>query len=395
MASLASVSAAAEAILETETRLDALVDNAGAIFPDRTDEPRRDRGDARHDGRRPVRPHPQACCRCSGATSGARVISVTSGGMYTQGLHLDDLQWTAEPFHGHAGYARAKRAQVVLMREWARRSRREEFTAMHPGWADTPGVSASLPGFARVMGPILRTPAQGADTIVWLAAAPASEVRSGRACTSIAGRGSSTASRATRGSRRTTAAASGTPSSCGRARPGDAGRAERRLGHPTTATPPEDRMTTLRERIETTLPLDETFAYVADFANPRSGTRRRHRRAPRRGPSGSAPATGSASGWAARVAPMEYRINDFERPPGRPGRRGLRRRRGRRHPVRARPATAPHRLHGRHPPGRVPSPRPPFLGGALRADRPGRRGGMQRALDERAAARRDRGGSQR
>ena len=32
-------------------------------------------------------------------------------------------------------------------------------------------------------------------------------------------------------------------------------------------------MTTLHELIETTLPIDETFAYVADFANARSGTR--------------------------------------------------------------------------------------------------------------------------
>jgi NAD(P)-dependent dehydrogenase (short-subunit alcohol dehydrogenase family) len=43
--------------------------------------------------------------------------------------------------------------------------------AMHPGWADTPGVQDSLPGFHRLTRSILRTPEQGADTIVWLAAA--------------------------------------------------------------------------------------------------------------------------------------------------------------------------------------------------------------------------------
>jgi len=42
---------------------------------------------------------------------------------------------------------------------------------MHPGWADTPGVRTSLPTFHRVTRPLLRTPEQGADTIVWLAAA--------------------------------------------------------------------------------------------------------------------------------------------------------------------------------------------------------------------------------
>ena len=36
--------------------------------------------------------------------------------------------------------------------------------------AETPGVDAGLPTFAKVMGPFLRTPEQGADTLVWLAA---------------------------------------------------------------------------------------------------------------------------------------------------------------------------------------------------------------------------------
>ena len=39
---------------------------------------------------------------------------------------------------------------------------------MHPGWADTPGITDSLPGFSRALGPILRTAEQGADTAVWL-----------------------------------------------------------------------------------------------------------------------------------------------------------------------------------------------------------------------------------
>jgi NAD(P)-dependent dehydrogenase (short-subunit alcohol dehydrogenase family) len=42
--------------------------------------------------------------------------------------------------------------------------------SMHPGWADTPGVVTSLPGFHKVMGPLLRDPETGADTVVWLAA---------------------------------------------------------------------------------------------------------------------------------------------------------------------------------------------------------------------------------
>ena len=44
--------------------------------------------------------------------------------------------------------------------------------AVHPGWVDTPGLRKSLPGFARTFRLALRTPPQGADTTVWLAAAP-------------------------------------------------------------------------------------------------------------------------------------------------------------------------------------------------------------------------------
>ena len=75
---------------------------------------------------------------------------------------------------GPRAYARAKRAQVALIREWARRLAGSgvTFAAMHPGWADTPGLEESLPGFHRLMRPLLRTPADGVDTIVWLAADP-------------------------------------------------------------------------------------------------------------------------------------------------------------------------------------------------------------------------------
>ena len=52
--------------------------------------------------------------------------------------------------------------------------------AMHPGWADTPGVEESLPLFRKVVGPFLRTPEQGADTIVWLAASDEAAETSGK-----------------------------------------------------------------------------------------------------------------------------------------------------------------------------------------------------------------------
>jgi NAD(P)-dependent dehydrogenase (short-subunit alcohol dehydrogenase family) len=103
----------------------------------------------------------------------ARVITVSSGGMYTQRLELGDLEMDRDGYDGKVAYARAKRAQVVLNHEWARRVSSSEvvFHAMHPGWVDTPGVVSGLPGFHRAMRPLLRTPEQGADTVVWLASA--------------------------------------------------------------------------------------------------------------------------------------------------------------------------------------------------------------------------------
>ena len=108
------------------------------------------------------------------AGSPSRVLLVSSGGMYTQRFDLATLEMGPDEYDGTVAYARAKRAQLVLMHEWVRRTDGTGvfFHAMHPGWSDTPGVRGSLPRFARVMGPLLRTSEQGADTIVWLAAAP-------------------------------------------------------------------------------------------------------------------------------------------------------------------------------------------------------------------------------
>jgi dehydrogenase/reductase SDR family member 12 len=114
------------------------------------------------------------------AASG-RVVTVSSGGLYAQPLVIDDLQ-SEHDYRGSVAYARAKRAQVLLNEEWAERlaPRGVSTHAMHPGWADTPGVQASLPTFHQITGPLLRTPEEGADTIVWLSATPADQLGTGR-----------------------------------------------------------------------------------------------------------------------------------------------------------------------------------------------------------------------
>jgi dehydrogenase/reductase SDR family member 12 len=102
--------------------------------------------------------------------SSSVIVTVSSGGMYTQRFDLAHLEVSARGYRGGTAYARAKRAQVVLAQEWARRWGSDGVAsyAMHPGWVDTPGLAAGLPSFSR-LGPFLRTPSQGADTVMWLA----------------------------------------------------------------------------------------------------------------------------------------------------------------------------------------------------------------------------------
>ncbi len=109
-----------------------------------------------------------------------RVVFVASGGMYAQKLELDDVESARGTYGGTAAYARTKRMQVVLAGLWAERLTGVSVHAVHPGWAATPGVTSSLPAFNRLIGPLLRTPDEGADTTVWLAAAPAAVIGTGR-----------------------------------------------------------------------------------------------------------------------------------------------------------------------------------------------------------------------
>lgn len=114
--------------------------------------------------------------------AGGRVVHVSSGGMYTQRLDVDGLFGGGlEPFDGVVQYARTKRALVVLNELLAERLAGSgvTFSAMHPGWADTPAVRSSLPRFHALTKGILRSPEEGADTVVWLAASAAAGGRNG------------------------------------------------------------------------------------------------------------------------------------------------------------------------------------------------------------------------
>ncbi len=163
----------------THDRLDVLIHNAGAIHPDfRTDAA----GTELTVLGQVAAPFllTRLLMPALHAAAPSRVITVSSGGMYTQ--RLATMQMPRSRYQGVTAYAKAKRAQVALSGEWARRMAGTgvAFHAMHPGWVNTPGVAAALPGFYRAARPVLLTPEQGADTIVWLAAIPPERLGSGR-----------------------------------------------------------------------------------------------------------------------------------------------------------------------------------------------------------------------
>ena len=170
MGDLESVRSACAAIQQQFTHIDVLIHNAGALLNTRQMSPQ---GIEQTVASHVVGPFLMTTLLLP-LINGGRVVTVSSGGMYSSGLPAFDKGETLEmPAHKYGGskqYAIAKRAQVTLTKMWSKREPQTEFVSMHPGWADTPGVQESIPGFRRVTAPILRTASEGADTIAWLAA---------------------------------------------------------------------------------------------------------------------------------------------------------------------------------------------------------------------------------
>ena len=181
LSSLASVREFGARFLEREDRLDVLINNAGVLLSER--EQSID-GFELSFATNVLGPFLLTGLLIPLLEAGApsRIINVSSGGMYTQKLDVEDLQFERKPFNGVTAYAQAKRAQVILTELWAEKLAGSGITvnAMHPGWADTPGVRTSIPRFHRFAKIALRTPEQGADTIIWLAVAESVASTSGR-----------------------------------------------------------------------------------------------------------------------------------------------------------------------------------------------------------------------
>ena len=205
MGDLAAVRSIAAEIAAAHQRLDALIHNAGALSPEYTVSPQGFEMTVASQVLGPFLLTSLLLPLLEAGESKGRVIAVASGGMYPEKLDVEKLVASRDSYNGVRAYARAKRAQVELNVEWARRSGSGVFfQAMHPGWVDTPGVVKSLPRFHAITKPVLRSAEAGADTIVWLADVDAKELganggfwldRHRRSITKVPGTGASQSER--------------------------------------------------------------------------------------------------------------------------------------------------------------------------------------------------------
>src|ERR1700730_13688428 len=111
------------------------------------------------------------------ASAPARVVTVSSGVQATGRIDFDDLQGSRN-YSGQRAYSQSKLADVMFTNELARRLEGTGVTAtcLHPGFVRTDfGAEDQATFFAVIIGivrPFLKTPAQGAQTSIYLASSP-------------------------------------------------------------------------------------------------------------------------------------------------------------------------------------------------------------------------------
>lgn len=110
-------------------------------------------------------------------TSAARVVSTASAAHKTGVVDLQDIAYASKGYSGWRAYGSSKLANILFTRELARRAG-GSFIAncVHPGWVAT-GFALNNPGavpvLIRLVGAVFaRTPAKGAETVVWAATSP-------------------------------------------------------------------------------------------------------------------------------------------------------------------------------------------------------------------------------
>lgn len=172
---LAEMKRAAEAIAGSETQIDVLINNAGALFATRQVT-----GDAlemtfatNHIAYFLVT---NLLLERLKATPGARIVSTASAAHQRAKLDFDDLQME-KGYSGFGMYGRSKLMNILFTRELSRRLAGSGVTAncLHPGFVATRFADASGGLTSLVVKGAKRfalTPEEGAKTIIYLASSP-------------------------------------------------------------------------------------------------------------------------------------------------------------------------------------------------------------------------------
>jgi NAD(P)-dependent dehydrogenase (short-subunit alcohol dehydrogenase family) len=112
--------------------------------------------------------------------AGGRVVNTASDAHRSGRLDPADLDSEARTYAGMAVYGSTKQANIQFAAEAARRWPDILSTSYHPGVVRTRfGRDSRLVGSFYKLGFFLRSPERGADTLVWLAQAPASVLTNG------------------------------------------------------------------------------------------------------------------------------------------------------------------------------------------------------------------------
>jgi NAD(P)-dependent dehydrogenase (short-subunit alcohol dehydrogenase family) len=183
LASQAGVRELAEGFKGRYDRLDVLVNNAGLVQSTRTESP---------DGLETtlainhLAPFllTNLLLDTLKESAPSRVVTVSSEAERWGNIDFDDLQ-SKKKYRGFPVYGMTKLANIMFTYELAERLEGTGVTAtcMHPGAVNTRfGTNNSGPMtiLFRAFKPFMRTPEQGADTVIWLAASPEVEGVTGR-----------------------------------------------------------------------------------------------------------------------------------------------------------------------------------------------------------------------
>jgi NAD(P)-dependent dehydrogenase (short-subunit alcohol dehydrogenase family) len=173
---LDDVRALAADLRRAHPRIDVLANNAGGAFAER-----RSTVDG-HDQTMQINhlAHFLLSHELREVLRGGRIINTSSGAHAMGTLDPGNLDGEGRRFRSMAVYGSAKQANILFAREASRRWPDILSTSYHPGVVRTRfGNESPLIRFFYRVAPFIRTPAKGADTLVWLATADASGITPG------------------------------------------------------------------------------------------------------------------------------------------------------------------------------------------------------------------------